>query len=107
MARVRRLTLAMAVLAALPAPAAAAVPVLHADRGAHTAYGQPGGSARTTLPITSGGTEGGQRVLAELRPSVGGVRAAIGVQDGHGRRGGAGSAASTAMARVRRRTRAI
>jgi glycerophosphoryl diester phosphodiesterase len=41
MARVRRLTLALTVLAALPAPAAAAAPVLHADRGAHTAYGRP------------------------------------------------------------------
>jgi hypothetical protein len=41
MARVRRLTLALIVLAALPAPAAAAVPVVHADRGAHTAYGRP------------------------------------------------------------------
>jgi glycerophosphoryl diester phosphodiesterase len=41
MARVRRLTLALIVLAGLPAPAAAALPVVHADRGAHTAYGRP------------------------------------------------------------------
>ena len=41
MGRVRRLTLATCLLAVLPATAAAAVPVLHADRGAHTAYGRP------------------------------------------------------------------
>ena len=41
MGRVRRLTLAPCLLGVLPATAAAAVPVLHAERGAHTAYGRP------------------------------------------------------------------
>ena len=41
MGRVRRLTLGLTLLAVLPAPAAAATPVLHANRGAHTAYGVP------------------------------------------------------------------
>jgi glycerophosphoryl diester phosphodiesterase len=41
MGRVRRLTLALCLLAVLPATASAAVPVLHAQGGAHTAYGRP------------------------------------------------------------------
>ena len=77
MGRVRRLTLAMCLLAALPATAAAADPVLHANRGAHTAYGRPEFGENTLSAFRAGFGAWGAVVEVDARLTSDGVPVAL------------------------------
>jgi glycerophosphoryl diester phosphodiesterase len=77
MARARRLTLVVCLLAALPAPVAAAAPALHAQRGAHTAYGVPELGEDTLSAFGAAFRSWGAVVEADVQVTADGVPVAI------------------------------
>ena len=77
MGRMRRLTLALCLLVVLPAPAAGAVPALHAQGGAHTAYGRPEFGEHTLSAFRSAFRDWGAVVEVDAQLTSDGVPVAL------------------------------